>query len=250
MGSGPPRRISRAPALSRLSRFATRLRHRRREAVHRRKFAGPRTLVPSSADGIRRRRGVRGRGTSHDAPDLESMMSATQIIWALALALALSAAWTDWRTRKIPNWLTVPALLLGLTVHTMIAGWPGAKTALEGAGLALALLLPLVLLRGLGAGDWKLMGALGAFLGPVLCLFILFGSIIASGIASAAYTIRAGRVKETARNIVELVRGFVVFGLQPNPAVSLDNPNLLKIPFGISVAASTAVCFVLARLNH
>ena len=61
-------------------------------------------------------------------------MDGTQVIWMLALALVLSAAWTDWRTRKIPNWLTVPALLLGVTVHTLIAGWPGAKTSLEGAG--------------------------------------------------------------------------------------------------------------------
>jgi hypothetical protein len=57
-------------------------------------------------------------------------------------------------------------------------------------------------------------------------------------------------VKETLRNIVELVRGFMVFGFQPNPNISLDNPKLLKIPFGIAVAASTVVCFVVARLVH
>ena len=177
-------------------------------------------------------------------------MAPREIIWAFVLTIVFLAAVSDWKTRKIPNWVTVPGILAGITLRTVISGWSGAKVSLEGAALALGLLLPLVLLRAMGAGDWKLMGAIGAFLGPVLCLFILFGSIVAAGIASAAYTIRTGRVKETARNIVELVRGFVVFGLQPNPAVSLDNPNLLKIPFGISVAASTAVCFVLARLNH
>ena len=110
------------------------------------------------------------------------MMTGNAVIWALALALALFAGWTDWHTRKIPNWLTAPALILGVTVHTWAAGWLGAKTSLAGAGLALGLLLPLVLLRALGAGDWKLMGALGAFLGPVLFLFVLFGSILVSGL--------------------------------------------------------------------
>jgi len=175
------------------------------------------------------------------------MMSATQIIWALALALALSAAWTDWRTRKIPNWLTVPALLLGLTLHTVIAGWPGAKIALEGAGLALALLLPLVLLRGLEAGDWKLMGALGAFLGPVLLLYVLLGSVLVSGLMAIVEMMRTRRVRETMRNLSVLVRGFLSFGLRKNPEISLDNPGLLKLPFGVAVAAATVICYCAAR---
>jgi len=175
------------------------------------------------------------------------VMNGTQIIWVLALALALSAAWTDWHTRKIPNWLTVPALLLGFAVHSVIAGWPGAKTSLEGAGLALGLLLPLVLLRGLGAGDWKLMGALGAFLGPVLLLYVLLGSVLLSGLMAMVEVMRTRRVKETMRNLSVLVRGFLSFGLRKNPEISLDNPGLLKLPFGVAVAAATVICYCAAR---
>ena len=177
-------------------------------------------------------------------------MGSREIVWAFVLTLTFIGAVTDWRTRKIPNWLTVPGILAGITLRSVISGWPGAKAALYGTGLALALLLPLVLLRALGAGDWKLMGAVGAFMGPVLFLFILFGSIFASGLMSTIHIIKTKRVKETFRNIVELVRGFAVFGFQPNPEISLDNPKLLKIPFGIAVAASTAICFVVARLVH
>lgn len=177
-------------------------------------------------------------------------MDRAAIIWAFVLALTFLAAATDWRTRKIPNWITVPGILAGITLRAAIAGWPGAKASLEGAGLALALLLPLVLMRALGAGDWKLMGAVGAFMGPVLFLFILFGSIFASGLMSTFHIIKTRRVKETFRNIVELVRGFAIFGFQPNPNISLDNPSLLKIPFGIAVAASTTICFAVARFMH
>lgn len=175
------------------------------------------------------------------------MINGPQIIWIFALALALSAAWTDWRTRKIPNWLTVPALLLGFTVHTAIAGWPGAKTSLAGASLALGLLLPLVLLRGLGAGDWKLMGALGALLGPVLLLYVLLGSILVSGLMAIVEVMRTRRVRETMRNLYVLVRGFMSFGLRKNPEISLDNPGLLKLPFGVAVAAATVICYCAAR---
>ena len=177
-------------------------------------------------------------------------MGKREIIWVFVLALTFVAAALDWRTRKIPNWLTVPSLFLGVGLRAIFSGWSGAKVSLEGAGLALALLLPLVLLRALGAGDWKLMGAVGAFMGPVLFLFILFGSVFASGLMSTVQMIRTKRVKETLLNILELVRGFVVFGFQPNPNISLDNPKLLKVPFGIAVAASTAICFVVARLVY
>jgi prepilin peptidase CpaA len=177
-------------------------------------------------------------------------MGSREIIWAFALTLTFVAAAVDWRTRKIPNWLTVPGILAGITLRTVISGWPGAKASLEGVGLALALLLPLVLLRALGAGDWKLMGAVGAFMGPILFLFILFGSLLASGLMSVIQMIKTKRVKETLKNIVDLVRGFGVFGFRANPKISLDNPKLLKIPFGVAVAASTAICFVVARIVH
>jgi prepilin peptidase CpaA len=174
-------------------------------------------------------------------------MHAAQIIWTLTLALTLSAALLDWRSQRIPNWLTVSGLLIGVGTHSILTGWHGALFALEGAALALILLFPLVLLRALGAGDWKLMGAVAAFLGPVLFLFVLFGSIFASGIMAIVQVYRVGRVMETLRNMVTLVKGFFAFGLKKNPQISLDNPRLLKLPFGVAVAAATIVCFCAAH---
>src|SRR5215813_8472600 len=88
------------------------------------------------------------------------------LLWVLAVSLAVVAGWTDWRSRRIPNWLTVSGLIVGLAANSLLHGWAGAKSALLGVGLGLAILLPFVLLHALGAGDWKLAGALGAFLGP------------------------------------------------------------------------------------
>ena len=170
-------------------------------------------------------------------------MHAAQIIWTLTLALTISAALLDWRSRRIPNWLTVPGFLSAVTLHVVLNGWQGLRFALAGGALALMLLLPLVMLRALGAGDWKLMGAVGAFLGWKLFLFVMFGSILASGIIAMVQMIRVGRVAETFRNMWTLLKGFFVFGLKKNPQISLDNPRLLKLPFGVAVAAATVVCF-------
>jgi len=174
-------------------------------------------------------------------------MHGTQFIWTLTLALTFLAALLDWRSRRIPNWLTVPGLLSGVLIHALIGGWHGTLFALEGAGLALLILLPLVIMRALGAGDWKLMGAVGAFVGPVMFLFVLLGSIFASGIMAVVQVLRMGRVTETLRNMLTLVRGFFSFGLKKNPEISLDNPRLLKLPFGVAVAAATLVCFYAAN---
>jgi prepilin peptidase CpaA len=176
-------------------------------------------------------------------------MSAQLTIWMATIGVTLVAGWIDFRTHRIPNWLTVPALAAGIALRTALAGWSGAKASLEGALLALILLLPLVLLRALGAGDWKLMGALGAFLGPWLFLFVLLGSIFVSGLMAVVEMFRTRRVKETFQNVLVLVHGFISFGLRANPEISLDNPQLLKLPFGIAVAISTLLCFIAAQLR-
>jgi prepilin peptidase CpaA len=174
-------------------------------------------------------------------------MQAAQIFWGLTLALTLSAGFLDWRSRRIPNWLTVPGTVLGVFAHTLVNGWHGTLFAAEGACLALILLLPPVLTRLLGAGDWKLMGAVGAFLGPQLLLVVLFCSILASGSIAIVQMMRAQRVVETLRNMLLLVWGFFVFGLKKNPQISLDNAALMKLPFGVAVAAATVICFCAAR---
>jgi prepilin peptidase CpaA len=177
-------------------------------------------------------------------------MKAQETIWAFAIGVTLVAALVDFRTRRIPNWLTVPALFVGLTLRAVLSGWSGAKASLEGAGLALILLLPLVLMRALGAGDWKLMGAVGAFVGPILFLFVLLGSVLVSGLMAMVEMTRTRRVKETFHNLLVLVRGFFSFGLRAHPEISLDNPALLKLPFGIAVAISTVACFCAARWGN
>lgn len=174
-------------------------------------------------------------------------MDAALLIWALTVAFTVCAGWLDWWTRKIPNWLTVTGFLLGVGMRSAILGWHGTLSSIEGAGLALVILLPLVLSRGLGAGDWKLMGAVGALLGPWAMLVVLFVSALVAGVLAAATVIWTRRVLVTLRNIAVLVQGFLVFGWRGNPQITIDNPGLLKLPFGVASALATLICFVASR---
>src|SRR5436190_733442 len=156
-------------------------------------------------------------------------------IWVLAALFSLIAGWTDWRSRRIPNWLTVPGLAIGILANSIIFRWPGCKSALLGAGLGLLVLLPFVAIRSLGAGDWKLVGALGAFLGPQPLITVLLGAILIAGVMAAVMVIWHKRVRQTVRNLGRMLAAFFTLHL-PGPELSLDNPEALKVPFGIAVA--------------
>ncbi len=156
------------------------------------------------------------------------------------MALALIAGWSDLRSRRIPNWLTVPALLLGLAVNVALNGLAGLKTSLLGAALGLVLLLPFVLLRALGAGDWKLAGALGSFVGPSLLVDLLLASVFVAGVMALALVVYKGRVRQTAGNIGHILVSLVTFRL-PGHAVTLDNPDALKVPYGVALAATVLI---------
>jgi len=155
-----------------------------------------------------------------------------------AVLVAAIAGIADLRSRRIPNWLTVSGLLVGIAVHMFFQGWTGVKTSLLGVVLGLGLLLPFVLLRSLGAGDWKLAGALGAFAGPSRLMDLLIGSIFVAGLMAAALVIYKGRVRETVRNIGHILVSLVTFRL-PGTRVSLDNPDALKVPYGGALAFTT-----------
>ncbi len=164
-------------------------------------------------------------------------ISGATVLLIGALLLALLAGITDFRSRRIPNWLTVPAFALGVASNTYFYGWAGLKASLLGALVGLGLLLPFVLLRSLGAGDWKLAGALGAFTGSSLLINLLLLSVLVAGVMAIMLIIYKGRLRETLRNIGHILVSLVTFQL-PGHRVSLDNPDSLKVPYGVALALS------------
>ncbi|HUE21619.1 MAG TPA: hypothetical protein VMQ86_08055, partial [Bryobacteraceae bacterium] len=110
----------------------------------------------------------------------------------------------------------------------------------------LLLLLPFVFLRSLGAGDWKLAGALGAFVGWEVLVNLLIGSVFVAGVMALGLVIYKGRFKQTMHNIGRLLASMLMFHM-PGPEVSLDNPQSLKVPYGVALALTT-VLFGIGRI--
>ena len=153
------------------------------------------------------------------------------------MLVAIAAGVLDWRYRRIPNWLTVSGFVAGVAVNTILYRWPGLRAGLLGTLVGLGLLLPFVLVRSLGAGDWKLAGALGACLGPRQLLSVLMGTILVAGVMALAVVIWKGRLKQTLLNIAHLLAA--LFSLRmPGSEVTLDDPRSAKIPFGVAMAVT------------
>jgi prepilin peptidase CpaA len=167
-------------------------------------------------------------------------LNLTRSAGALALLVAVIAGITDWRSRRIPNWLTVPALGVGIVVNTALRGTSGAKESLLGAALGLVVLLPFVLIRSLGAGDWKLAGALGSLLGPSGLLSVLFMTILIAGLMALGLVIWRGRLWHTLKNIGRMVGAFFSLHL-PEGELTLDDPKSAKVPFGVAMAIAVIV---------
>ena len=165
-----------------------------------------------------------------------------------AIILSIIAGWTDWRSRRIPNWLTVPGWAVGLVLSIVLGGWAGLKNSLLGTVLAFGLLLPFWLLKSLGAGDLKFAVALGAYTGPGRLIDILIGSVFVAGIMALILVIYKRRLLQTIKNIGHILISLITFRL-PGSHVTLDNPDALSIPKGVALALTVVAYGILLKLR-
>ncbi|MBV9897374.1 MAG: prepilin peptidase [Chloroflexi bacterium] len=100
------------------------------------------------------------------------------------------AALIDVWSRRIPNWVTFGTLLGGVLINAWLHGFSGALLALTGAGLGLALLLPFYMMRAIGAGDVKLLAAIGALIGPSMLVSVAVYGALVGGAMSVFVLVR------------------------------------------------------------
>jgi prepilin peptidase CpaA len=171
---------------------------------------------------------------------------------AVLIALLVAAAVIDYRSYRIPNWLTFGGAIFGLGYNAAVpaAVQPGILWALGGLGLGLVILLPLYALRVMGAGDVKLMAMVGAFLGLSGILTAVLFTFIAGGVAALGFVLWHRAFRRMAGNVRDLVQWMAfaaVAGLRPTaatPAISVG-----KLPYGISICAGTIASLAATQLG-
>jgi prepilin peptidase CpaA len=144
------------------------------------------------------------------------------------------AAVIDWRTHKIPNWLTVPAAILGLAFHSLMPAGMGPIGSLLGFAIGFCLLLLPWILGGGGMGDVKMLAALGAWLGPVMIL-VAFGIGAILGMLMAVGVMLSSVVTS---GIMSTQKQYV--GAGGAAAMRGENKKARRVlPFAVPMAAAT-----------
>jgi prepilin peptidase CpaA len=163
-------------------------------------------------------------------------MTVAGIVPLLAVAVALCAAFTDVKERRISNRLTYSAVVAGFALTL----WLGRLAAQCGRRAALRRCFMLFyIVRAMGAGDVKLAAALGSIVGLSATRPLMFATAVAGAALAVWFMVWSGRVVETLRNTLSVTTFHLRYGLQVHPEVNLDAPKGVRMPYGLAFAAGT-----------
>ena len=169
---------------------------------------------------------------------------------AIVLVAALIAAVTDVWKFKVYNILTVPVLISGLLFQSVFGGLAGLTQGLMGVLFGLFALIPFYVMGGMGAGDVKLMAAVGAWLGMPLTFHIFIASSLTAGVYAVLLLVFGGGLSETWVNLQIIWFRLATFcrhlGSDNRLELEATRPDRRKrvVPFAAMVAMGTILTFV------
>jgi prepilin peptidase CpaA len=174
---------------------------------------------------------------------IRALLAQAQLNIVVPFLLAVWMAWSDLRTRRIPNFLNLGCLLTGLGYQLWAHSWTGLLDGLLGISLGFILLIFFYWKAGMGAGDVKALAALGAWLGVVQTLYLFIYMALAGVLVAAFFLWRRGFFKGRIRQLwVSLVNRIL---LRPHhstsrPAAAAAPPQE-DIPYGLALALGMAI---------
>ena len=110
------------------------------------------------------------------------MAQVTDVSMITLLGLLVAAVVSDICHHRIPNFLVVLGICLGLTAQLYSGEWQDLRDSLYGAAVAFLMLMPIYCLRGMSAGDVKLMTMVGSFLGVLSSIWAVLLTLLVGGV--------------------------------------------------------------------
>jgi prepilin peptidase CpaA len=159
------------------------------------------------------------------------------VVEMAVLLVGLAACVTDLRSRRIPNVLTFGASAAAFAFWGYTGGLAGLGVSAAGWLAGCLLFLPWFLLRGMGAGDVKLLAALGAWTGPSTALWIALYAAVAGGVMAVVTTLASGYFRTMVRNLWGLLMFWRVAGVQPHPELTLATAAGPRLPYAFPITA-------------
>ena len=160
------------------------------------------------------------------------------------IVFALSVAFIDWCTHRIPNVLCAVAAMLGLTLQIGLHDEAGLFSALGGAAVGLAMFLPFYVVRAFGAGDVKAMATVGIFLGVQSTVFAVGVTLIAGAVlGTLVLLLKPTPVSATLHRLLGLLLTPVATLRDAKRNRSTDSS--LRFPYGVAIACGVAVALII-----
>jgi prepilin peptidase CpaA len=162
---------------------------------------------------------------------------------AQVVAVVVSAVACGWdlRTRRIPNALTASAMLAGAAFHLLAPEGRGPAFWALGLLAGGVVFLPVFVLGGLGAGDVKLMAALGSWLGWAMVLKVALFTALAGGVLALVVALAHGYLRTAFRNLWALLTHWRVMGVRPMPELTLERGTGPRLPYAVPILVGLGV---------
>ena len=178
----------------------------------------------------------------------------TQLPVSLAMilaALVLTAAVWDLKSRRIPNWLSLAGIIFGISLNSFLYGLTGFKESLEGMATGFGIYFVLYLVRAMGAGDVKLMAAVGSFVGPGNWFFIFLITALIGGVIALAVLAWRKRLRKTFDNVFFIVAEMMHFRApyMGREELSVKSQKAFTLPHGAVIGLGCIVFLFLPLVS-
>ena len=165
-------------------------------------------------------------------------MGSFLLIFGLATGLVVAAV-IDVREGRIPNWLTGSLTVFGMGVQSWQHGWDGFLFSLGGLGMGLACLMFFYIKGGMGAGDVKLLGAIGTILGPSQVVFAFAFAAMLGGLYSLALLSNQCGLRQAWNRVFLLLSTLKV--TRALPVTGEQNPADPKLRYALVLGLGTVI---------
>jgi prepilin peptidase CpaA len=175
----------------------------------------------------------------------------TDLTYAVCCLLcALVAAVFDITSRRIPNFVTLPAICFGLLLHWMLGGWLQLGGAAAAGAICGSIFLVFYLAGGMGGGDVKLITAAGCISGLSLFGSLLIFTSVAGGAMALGLALYHRRLRETLLNIGALAVHHRMEGLVPHPILNVGDARSVRLPYAVAITTGSALSLLLLAVQR
>lgn len=163
------------------------------------------------------------------------------VTYVLAIATASIACVTDLRSRRIPNLLTFSSAMAAVLFHAVDGGGSGLWQSCAGWLVGVAFFFFPFALGGIGGGDVKLMGALGAWLGPQQAIWLGLYTGVAGGALALGVSAAAGYLRQAVANVWLLLKHWAVVGPKPLDEFTLAKGSGPRLAYAVPILVGTVM---------